>query len=98
MRHAALLVDTDGEHKILPIDEDVRNCPYLNLHIILTYLVIETIPCKVFLAQFDPSLGLMNFYLLIFSFLRSGNKAKPDIDFSLDSSAASKELCLSSNI
>lgn len=23
MRHAALLVDTDGEHKILPIDEDV---------------------------------------------------------------------------
>lgn len=23
MRHAALLVDTDGEHKILPIDDDV---------------------------------------------------------------------------
>lgn len=23
VRHAALLVDTDGEHKILPIDEDV---------------------------------------------------------------------------
>jgi len=38
MRHAAVMVDIEGTHKVIPLDEDVRNTYsiyYLNIYIFI---------------------------------------------------------------